>query len=316
MKDLLLLSVRKFLEERMVPEKPVLLGYSGGPDSKSLLYLLLDCRRFFPIDLHLVHVDHGWRRESEQEAEMLKEEARVLGLCFHLKTLSQSDFEVGNGEEQGRMKRLEFFAEIYAKQDAQALVLGHHADDQAEVVLKRIFEGASLFALGGLMQERLMHGMNLWRPLLDVSKQKVLGWLRERKLNFIEDPTNVSSSNLRGKMRGEILPLLNRAFGKQIAANLCRLGDESKQLKEYFSRLNRPILATAKKGFLDLNPFLPLPTIQLKYLLKEWLATEDVTFSREILEQAIMALLKGNQFITSVGKIQIEKGVIKHPLEN
>ena len=283
MKDPLLLIVRKFLEPRVVPGKSVLLGYSGGPDSKALLYLLLDCRRFFPFELHLAHVDHGWREESGREALELQKEAERLGLPFHLKTLSPKDFIEGNLEEQGRRLRLQFFSQLYGEKGCQALALGHHADDQAEVVLKRVFEGASLFFLGGLEKERCVQDMNLWRPLLNVPKKTVLEWLEKRQLTFFQDPTNHSLLNLRGKMREEILPALSHAFGKEVAANLCRLGEESQQLKEYFSELNRPILATVRKegaGYcLDLNPFFPIPALQLKFLLKEWLGKQQLSLS-------------------------------------
>ena len=315
MKDPLLLTIRKFLESRIVPGRPVLLGYSGGPDSKALLYLLLDCRRFFPFELHLAHVDHGWREESGREASALQKEAEGLGVPFYLKTLTSEDFTQGNLEEQGRNLRLQFFSQIYRDEGCQALALGHHADDQAEVVLKRVFEGASLFSLGGLEKERCVQDMNLWRPLLNVPKKIVLEWLEKRQFTFFRDPTNHSLLNLRGKMREEILPFLSHSFGKEIAANLCRLGEESQQLKDYFSELNRPILATVRKeedGYcLDLNPFFPIPAVQLKFLLKEWLGKEQLSLSRQIFEDLTAALLElslGKKFITSEGKFQVERG--------
>jgi tRNA(Ile)-lysidine synthase len=315
MKDPLLLTVRKFLEPRIVPGRPVLLGYSGGPDSKALLHLLLDCCRFFPFELHLAHIDHGWREESGREALELQNEAKELGLPFYLQALSPSDFVQGNLEEQGRNLRLQFFSQIYREQGCQALALGHHADDQAEVVLKRVFEGASLFSLGGLEKERSVQDMNLWRPLVPIHKKTVLEWLEKRQLGFFQDPTNHSLLNLRGRMREEILPLLSNAFGKEIAANLCRLGEESQQLKEYFSDLNRPILATVKQEgetySLDLTPFFPLPAVQLKFLLKQWLGKEQLSLSRQILEDLTSALLDlslGKRFITNEGKFQAERG--------
>lgn len=318
MKDRLLLAVRKFLETRIIPGRPVLLGYSGGPDSKALLYLLLECRRFFSLEVHLAHVDHGWRQESGQEAAGLQREAELLGIPFHLKTLSSGDFVPGNLEEQARELRLGYFRGIYAEYNCQALVLGHHADDRAEVVLKRVFEGASLFNLGGLAHEKLIHGTLVWRPLLGFSKKEVVEWLERRHMTYYQDPTNYSSANLRGKMRGEILPALSRSFGKEIASSLCRLGEESQQLKEYFSELNRPILASATKkeakcSYLDLKLFLPIPLVQLKFLLREWLEGEKQTLSRQIFENIAEALIErdiGKKFITQAGCFQVERGCL------
>lgn len=317
MRDRLLLAVRKFLESRIIAGRPVLLGYSGGPDSKALLYLLLECRRFFPIEVHLAHVDHGWRKESREEAVGLQDEARRLGLPFYSKTLASTDFSPGNAEEQARGHRLQFFSTVYSQIDCQALVLGHHADDQAEVVLKRVFEGASLFNLGGLAQERPVEGMNIWRPLLAFPKKAILEWLEEKRLSFYQDPTNFSSMNLRGKMRQEILPALSQNFGKEIAANLCRLGEETQQLKEYFSALNEPILATLREeemgSCLDLNPFFPLPALQLKFLLKEWMGREHLTLSHQIFQDMITALIErssGKKFFTLSGHFLCDRGYL------
>lgn len=283
MKDLLLLRMKKFLDRK--PTGPLLIGCSGGPDSKALLHLLFGCRKFFPLDLHIAHVDHGWRDESGMEAEKLREEVEGLGLPFYLKTLSINDFRPGNLEEQGREHRLKFFVEVYAKVGAQALLLGHQADDQAETVLKRLFEGASLYSLRGLSLETTLAGMTVWRPLLHIPKKEILAWLAAKGLRYFDDATNRDSRFLRGKMRETILPSLAAAFGKEISGNLCRLGEESREVREYFQGLNRPLLERFKG---DLRPFLPMPPLQLKFLLREWFELEKITVSRETIDEIVL----------------------------
>lgn len=315
MKDSLLLEVKKFLTSRFEPGKPLLLGYSGGPDSKALLYLLLECRRFFPLKLHLAHIDHGWRAESAGEVDLIQREADALKLPLHLQRLKGKDFTPGNLEDQGRCHRLHFFSQIYKEFSCQALLLGHHADDKAEVVLKRMFEGASLLALGGLALESFLHDMVLWRPLLLSTKAEILRWLFEKNLPFFQDPTNLSPQFLRGKMRQEMLPALAAMFGKEISSNLCRLGEESQEIKKYFSDLNRPILAILQedKECVNLNPFLPMQELKLKYLLKEWMGGEGIVVSRQILEGITSALLhctSRKKFVIKDMELCVEKGVL------
>lgn len=314
MKDLLLIAVKKFIEQRFVPGKPLLLGYSGGPDSKAMLHLLLECRRFFPLDLHLAHVDHGWREESRLEAAASVEEAERLGLDFHLHVLKPEDFASGNFEEQGRNYRYQFFSGLYQSLDCQALLIGHHADDQAEVVLKRVFEGSSLFAMSGLSLESQMREMQVWRPLLAFHKREILDWLSKKRLNYFQDPTNSSDRFLRGRMREEMIPLLRTSFGKEIAPNLCRLGEESREIRDYFCALNRPILdRLVESRSLDLNPFLPMSPIQLKYLLKEWMRKEGATFSKHILDGVVAAVLSrasGKKFQSKGYVFSIRSGII------
>lgn len=308
MTDPLVQLIRNFLSGRISPGQPILLGYSGGPDSKALLHLLLTSR--LPLDLHLAHIDHGWREESRVEAALLAEEGKRLGLPFHLKSLNVSDFNESNREEQARDHRFDFFLSLYEKLKCQALLLAHQADDQAEVVLKRLFEGASLFHMGNFGREAQVGKMKIWRPLLLVPKKKIYEWLAEHHLCYFEDPTNQGGDNLRAKMRREVIPQLSDTFGKEIAANLCRLGEEAKEVKEYFQALNQDILETtfveAKNFCLDLTSFLPMPRLQLKFLLKDFFFRESISLPRSLLEEIGTALFEG----VARKKFQIGKGEI------
>ncbi|MES2121238.1 MAG: tRNA lysidine(34) synthetase TilS [Chlamydiota bacterium] len=293
MKDQILNEMRTFLGAKLERGRPVLVGYSGGPDSQALLHLLLECRRFFPIDIHVAHVDHGWREESVREAEQLREDVLKMGLQFHVKSLSMNDFSEGNLEEQGRRHRLRFFSSLYQEHHCQALFLGHQAEDLAEGVLKRIFEGAHLSALGGLSSDTCLEGMRIWRPLLSIRKADLVAWLERRDLSFIDDPTNYSSQFLRGRMRREMLPQLAQSFGKEIVGNLCSLSQQSHEVKAHFAELNQPILSKVQEGNLDLSAHPPLPVLQIKYLIKELFFAEGITVSRQIMEGIAEALSSG-----------------------
>lgn len=309
--DSLFFEVKQFLEDKEIEGGPLLVGYSGGPDSTALLHLLIQCKKLMNLDLHLLHVDHGWRQESREEALQLKREAELLGLPFHLQTLTKSDFEEGNWEQQAREHRLSFFCQIYEALGAKGLFLGHHADDWAEVVLKRVFEGASLPFLGGLARSTQMRGMQVFRPLLPFPKDLILRWLAKNGLPYFTDPTNQSRQFLRGRMRQDLLPFLNQSFGKEIGANLCHLGEEAQELKAYFSSLNRPLLDRVDGGgCLDLKEFLPLPPVQLRYLLKEWAQKEGVFLSRQMVRGAVEALLKLKMahFDSSGGRVEVNNG--------
>lgn len=308
MKDLLLLRMKNFLDPR--EKGPLLVGCSGGPDSKALLYLLRECRKFYPLDLEVAHIDHGWREQSAEEARQLHAEVEKLGFAFHLKILSPKDFRPGNFEEQGRELRLKFFGEVYEKIGAKALLLGHQADDQAETVLKRVFEGASLFSLGGLAFETALGRMRVWRPLLHTKKSEILAWLADKNLTYFEDATNRDERFLRGKMREKIFPSIAASFGKEISGNLCRLGEESQEIKAYFQEINRPILESFQG---NLAPFLPMPLLQLKFFLRAWMEREKVSFSRQIVDGIVEALNQNQskrKFIFKHGEVSIEKGRI------
>ncbi len=148
--------VKEFLKNYWDGKSPLLLGYSGGPDSKALLYALFES---VGPHLHVAHIDHGWREESRAEAEQIREEIFDLKLPFYTTRLNISFKK--NKEEMAREARLHFFLSLFEKVPFQALVLGHHADDLAETALKRLFEGAPLSHLGGMEGSSVLYRNNL-----------------------------------------------------------------------------------------------------------------------------------------------------------
>lgn len=223
--------VKEFLKEHWDSERPLLLGYSGGPDSKGLLYSLLEagCHT-----LHAAHVDHGWREESREEAESIGQEMAHLKVPFHTTRLER-DWN-GNNEAAARKERLQFFRSLFIKIPFQALLLGHHADDLAETSLKRLFEGAHLPFLGGMEPVSMLEGMPLWRPLLRVEKKEIALFLQQRNLLSFFDPTNEDPLYLRSRLRQETLPFLDRSFGKSVRENLCHLSERAHELKRYLDK--------------------------------------------------------------------------------
>lgn len=215
MKDTLLAHVRDFLRPRLT-DRPVILALSGGPDSTCLLALLLKYQKLYPLTLHVAHVDHGWRPESAAEATALCASCPVP---FHLHTLDM-DPTASNLEDLGRQERLLYFSHLYQELNAEALLMAHQADDQAETVLKRLFEGGPLH---GLLPEKMLHGMRILRPLLDIRKERLLAYLSAANIPYLTDSTNTDPRFLRSRMRQTLIPLLEAHFGKKITGPLCRL---------------------------------------------------------------------------------------------
>ena len=220
----------EFLSVHWNRKKPLLVGYSGGPDSKTLLYALIECG----ITPHIAHVDHGWREESQEQAKELQEEARSLGCPFFSKRIEGSKKEDG-----AREARYDFFAELASKYSA--VVLAHTLGDLAETVLRRVLEGAHLSNLGGMKPVSKRGGMYLWRPFLSVTRPQILEFLASRSLTAFNDPSNSDPTFLRARMRREILPLINQWFGKETFKNLALLSTRSYELKQYLESKTRSV---------------------------------------------------------------------------
>jgi len=217
-------KVKRFLQERWDRGRPLLVGYSGGPDSEALLQLVLEAK----IPCHVAHVDHGWREGSAQETQNLK--ARVF-VPFH--TLRLPPPPEKNREEAAREGRLAFFRTLFATGQYQALLLGHQADDLAETVLKRLLEGAHLVHLGSMEKISHFEELVIWRPLLDVRRVRIEDYLEKKGITPLIDPTNCDPTYLRARMRKDLFPFLKKSFGKEVVSNLALLSERAGELERY-----------------------------------------------------------------------------------
>jgi tRNA(Ile)-lysidine synthase len=282
--------VKTFLQQRWDQKNPLLIAYSGGPDSKALLYTAVQSG--FPV--HVAHVDHGWRPESVDEARRLASEAQGMGVPFHSTRLEKK-----TTEEQARFCRLAFFRSLCEKYSLQAVLLGHQADDLAETVLKRIFEGASLSRLGGMRPVDLIEGVTIWRPLLQIKRSEIEEWLVKRDLVPLRDASNSDPRYLRARMRQNLMPLLCHSFGKNIVRNLVVLSERSFELRDFLETHQSAFAEKISKGPFGIwiNPekmSMPL----LRDALQSVCEQEQITASRAALDTVITWLLKRDSYRT------------------
>ncbi|MEI8125684.1 MAG: tRNA lysidine(34) synthetase TilS [Parachlamydiaceae bacterium] len=291
MTDKLIHTVSSFLKTHK-SDKPLLIGFSGGPDSLALLHTLLSLKE----NIAIAHVDHGWREESREEAAKICSMGAELGVPVHMKVLALGN-PGGNLEAICRDERLSFFNSLCEKYGYEAVLLGHHADDHAETVLKRILEGAALSNLCGITPETVFGKMKVWRPLLTVTKKDILCWLHNRGLEGFNDRTNTDAKFLRARLRTDLLPYLSTVFGKEVCSGLCHVGNESAELIRYLDNKVSPYLAEISSGpfgsLLDLSIKCPEEGVELKHLLRRFFEKEKITFSREMLAQAVHLISTG-----------------------
>lgn len=303
------LVLQAYLKEHQLTRHPFLLALSGGVDSMALLHSLLHIRQQKRFEFHVAHVDHGWRPESSHEAQELQQFVISQGISFHLLRLDPAQMS-GNREDTCRQARYAFFSEVCRSNHLLGVMLAHHANDQAETILKRLFEGAHWSKLTGLKALSSMHGIALFRPLLALTKKEIQEFMNAYCLSHFEDSTNIDTKYLRARMRHALLPWLNQAFGKNIDSALLHLGQEATELAAFMDRCVEPFLALVSREegqlHLDLSGIL-IESVVLKNLLRKLCGEQGFTPSRQILQQVTEALQQGHshkQF--RMGKKSIE----------
>lgn len=302
-------QVEVFLLKYCPLQTPLLLALSGGPDSLYLFYVLLAFRKQYGIPFHVAHVDHRWRQESEEEAQILKELANRYHVPFHLKVLNPALLK-GNLEAACREERYAFFTQLCQQCPFQGVLTGHHQDDQAETIFKRVLEGAHWSRLSGLQPESWMKDLRILRPLLDIAKKDIQVNLSEDNLRAFDDPSNRYLKFLRARLRETIFPRLNQEFGKQVQKSLITMGKDAQELNDYFHKRLNSILEYMIRGpwgiCLDLQTLMPETQLEVKYLLRLLCKHEEIFLSREIIEQAAQALQLNKANLTyAMGSHQI-----------
>lgn len=197
-------------------QTPVLLGLSGGADSRLLLHLLAQDAKEKHYRLTLAHVNHQIRGEDALRDRAFCETLAVqygLELCVLDADVPRLAAERGMGlEETGRAVRYDYFAKLMAERGIPILATAHHADDNLETVIFRLARGTGLTGLCGIAPCRRFADGYLTRPILGMSKQKILGLCAEYGLQFVIDETNAEPTAARNRIRAEVTPLLEQLF--------------------------------------------------------------------------------------------------------
>lgn len=185
------------------PGTKVRCGVSGGPDSTALALLA----RAAELRPTLVHVDHGLRPESAQDADRVRELARELDARFEYHRVAIDSGP--NLEARARTAR-------WAVLGPSALV-GHTADDQAETVLLALLRGSGPAGLAGA-DPRV-------RPLLGLRRAETAALCAATGHIPVEDPSNSDPRHRRNRVRHELLPLLNAIGERDMVPLLCRTAE-------------------------------------------------------------------------------------------
>ena len=149
-------------------EARLLVAVSGGADSVGLLRILcaVNRSRFWGWTLLVGHVDHGIRGSaSAADAKFVRALAKELGLKYMLRRLQ---LKKNSSEALARDRRLSALRAMVRSEKCSGVVMGHHADDQAETVLLRIMRGCGLDGLAGMRSQNQVNKLTIYRPLLSL----------------------------------------------------------------------------------------------------------------------------------------------------
>jgi tRNA(Ile)-lysidine synthase len=291
---------------------------SGGADSVALLLLLLKLRQELGIVLSVAHVNHKLRgTESDEDQRFVADLARQHDLELVVKDAPVERARGIGIEAAARTLRYEFFCELTRSEpdptDSQRtrvsgapmmsgtrihkLATGHTLDDQSETVLLRIFRGTGIRGLAGILPRLTLEHEGqacgeVVRPLLQVRREEIRDFLRERGQTWREDSSNEDATFLRNKVRLRVMPALRETFGESAVENLADLAEIARAEEEQAST-QYPTSST-HYDVVDLRQLRALPLAARRRVVRSWIEANapDVSVSFRLIED-ILDLARG-----------------------
>lgn len=229
--------------------KRLLLAVSGGLDSICLAHYFICNKEDLGIEwLGIAHVHHGLREgTADRDAEFVEAFARKHGVPFFLKKLDGEALKNADGslEENARAARYKALHETVG--NCEVIVTAHHAGDQAETMYMRLRRGTTLAGLRGIQSVRHENGIAIFRTFLNVTREELLAYARENRLEWCEDESNADVKFARNRVRHEQLPHLEKD-DPGATAQLCRLATLADRAYAKVIAKSEALFANAQNG--------------------------------------------------------------------
>ena len=198
--------IKTITEHCMITKGDIVgVGLSGGADSVALLHILANNKEELGISkIKGIHIHHGIRgEEADRDLDFSKSFCEKLGIdfvCYYADIPAQAKKTGESIEECARRIRYDFFS----KSGCTKIATAHNLNDNIETVIFNLARGTSISGLCGIPYVRDIY----IRPLLDCTRSEIEEYLKENKLEFVTDSTNLCDDYTRNKIRHNVIPQL------------------------------------------------------------------------------------------------------------
>ena len=276
-----------------------LVGVSGGRDSVALLHWLSERGYENLIVCHLNHQLRG--RSSDADAKFVEKLASKYDVDFELGSADVRALAAKGKkslETAARDARYSFFARIAKRRRCHTIFLGHHADDLVETFLLNLFRGAGTTGLSAMRETSTRRiddaDLTVVRPLLGVWRTEIDKYVREQGLKFREDASNRDLTPLRNRIRGRVIPYLEKTIGRNIRQSIWRTATIMAEEENFFETLLPDKLSALTA--LTVEPLRKMASALQRRMLHKWLRAGDVpdlTFDLVERVRGLLDLTKG-----------------------
>ena len=221
-------------------ESKIIVGFSGGPDSRLLLDFLLTAIKNPRENIIVAHVNYKLREDESEKDENL-----VTKICEQENLiLEKSDNKIDKNskgiQEKARNIRLHFFKDLSIKYGTNKVFLGHNYNDHVETIMLNIIRGSGLNGLEGIKNKNQIilenKSLVIFRPLITIKKKLIEDLCIKENLKFTVDSSNKKNDYSRNKLRNEIIPEIEKINPKFLdsvnsLSNLIKKSKSKKKIK-------------------------------------------------------------------------------------
>ncbi|MCX8567220.1 MAG: tRNA(Ile)-lysidine synthase [Glomeribacter sp. 1016415] len=290
-------SVAEALHAALPPlyaKQTLAVAFSGGLDSTVLLHAaiaLVGAEHCIAL-----HIHHGLSPHADAWLAHCQACAAQLGVRFAARRVTL-EMKSGLGlEATARDARYAALNELCQAQSAKLLLLGHHADDQAETVLLQLLRGTGVAGLAAMpvlkkakkivqteplasAPSSALNELTYLRPLLSIPRQALQTYAMEYNLRWLEDESNTDLRYTRNALRHTLLPQIG-AYFPAYRATLARAAQhaaDAQTLLDELAKLDLQRVAAPPNAFaLSRSALIMLnteQTLRAVNLIRYWLRT-------------------------------------------
>nr|YP_009237481.1 hypothetical protein [Wildemania schizophylla]AKS28528.1 hypothetical protein [Wildemania schizophylla] len=187
----------------------LLVAFSGGQDSLTLVKILYDFKRSRNWRISLIHFDHRWRTDSMSASEAVFTYAKSCSFPLYY-------FECPiylKSEEESRKWRYMTLLQTACSNGFNKVLLAHTSTDRAETLLNNLFRGSGLDGLSSIAwSSKITTSVDLVRPLLNFCRSETGWFCRKYCLPVWVDHSNYNYSVSRNRLRQELIPYVKSYF--------------------------------------------------------------------------------------------------------
>ena len=205
-------KIEKHIKENLNNTKNYVIALSGGVDSAVLAKIASENTK----KLRSVFVRH-----NQEHSEDLEKAANSIAKKLKIKhKVLDSPLELGSSETKMREVRYELlFKEL---KNGEILLTGHTLSDKVETFFLNLLRGTRVQGLKSIPQVI----DNIERPLINISKNEIVTYAKEHKIEYLDDLTNFENKILRNWIRNELIPEVDKRLPGNVEEKISLLVNE------------------------------------------------------------------------------------------